>query len=143
MTGTVTGLRIDGNATAYLDGHAVAPESFGPVPGTETATPTQTATPTETPTPTATPTATQTPTTTPTATRTPTPTQKTTATTTSTPTMTRTETESNETPTENATSGRILTETNAKATGSSGPGFGVAVSLVAVVVVGFLTTRRR
>lgn len=141
MTGTVTGLRIDGNATAYLDGHAVAPESFGPVPNKETATPTQT--PTETPTPTATPTATQTPTTTPTATRTPTPTQKTTATTTSTPTMTRTETESNETPTENATSGRILTETNAKATGSSGPGFGVAVSLIAVVVVGFLTTRRR
>jgi|GEM_PF-3499079 len=140
VTGTVTGLRIDGNATAYLDGHAVDSRSFGPVPGTETATSTATPTATETSTQTATPTATRTAT--PTATRTSTPTQQTTATTASTSTMTRTNTESNGTSTENA-SGRVLIETDSEASESSGPGFGVAVSLVAVVVIGLFAMRRR
>ncbi|EMA52993.1 PGF-CTERM sorting domain-containing protein [Halococcus thailandensis] len=127
VTGEITGLEIDGDAEIYLDGEQVDPARFGGV--ADERTPTQTATPT--PTATATPTATPT-TTPPTETATPSATATTTAGTT-------------DGQTTNATSkGEILggAETDTETTSSGGPGFGIAVAIVGLLVAALVATRR-
>ncbi|GAA0476597.1 PGF-CTERM sorting domain-containing protein [Halococcus dombrowskii] len=127
VTGEITGLEIDGDAEIYLDGEQVDPERFGGV--ADERTPTQTATPT--PTATATPTAT--PMTTPAA-ETATPSANVTTTTGTTDEQTT-----------NATSkGEILggAETDTETTSSGGPGFGLAIAVVGLLVAGLVATRR-
>ncbi|EMA48285.1 pre-peptidase [Halococcus morrhuae DSM 1307] len=127
VTGEITGLEIDGDAEIYLDGEQVDPARFGGV--ADERTPTQTATPT------------------PTATATPTATSTTTPTTeTATPSATATTAAgTTDEQTTNATSkGEILggAETDTETTSSGGPGFGIAVAVVGLLVAGLVATRR-
>jgi PGF-CTERM protein len=128
----------------WVNGERVDPASLGDGESitTSTSTPTPTPTPTATPTPTPTPTATATQTATTTSTETGTPTSTRPAT----PAPTAVST--SETPTENRTTnstesgGRILGGTATDTSASSGPGFGVAVAVIALLAAALVAARR-
>ena len=144
VSGEITGLELNGDAEVYLNDERVDPDSFGSVPDDET--PTETPTRTATPTATATAINTQTPTATSTPTRTTAPVSATESTAAQTPSTTaRTTAAATGMPTASPTEGggQILggTETTTESSASSGPGFGVAVALVAVLTVALFGMR--
>lgn len=138
FNGNLNTLNIEGGpAEVYVNGEQVDPAEYQATP-TPTSTPRPTATPTPSPTPTPTLTATKT------ATRTATSTTISTVGATSTVgqspvTVTTTQTE---TPTEDG--GRILngSNTDTNTSGSDGPGFGVTVAIVGLIVAGLFAARR-
>lgn len=138
FSGELTALDLRGGpATVLVDGEQVDPDSFA-------ATPTPTTTPTSTPT--ATPTVTPTPTPRPTTTAETATSQLTTQPpTTSTATATGVSSPVSSSETTSSAGGLLTTATDMNSSGEStgfGPGFGVPIALAAVLVTGFLVSRR-
>ena len=146
FSGELTDLNLEGGpAEVYVNGERIDPAEYQATP---TLTTTPTATPTSTSTPTATPTPTATSTPTSTTTNPATPTVRSTTISTVRPTSTVNQSSMPVTDAQRQTStedsGQILngTDTDAGTSGSSGPGFGVVVAVVALVVTGTLAARR-
>ena len=143
FAGKLTVLDLEGGpAEVYVNGERVDPAEYQ--------TDTETPTPTPTPTATSTPTATATPSPTPTSTETRTAMQTSTSTTTSTITSSSSDTPRNMTMTNTQTgdstesNGQIVggNETDTESSSSDGPGFGVTIAFVALVITSLFVMQR-